>query len=63
MIGPETLDIPKREDGSDEMINIGDLNDRARGAMTEHGLNKVLATCVNKVEQTESLTSKRTSKL
>lgn len=63
VIGQETLGVPKRKDGNDEMITIGDLNDKVRGAMTEHGLYKVLATCVNEVEQTESLTSKTTSKL
>ena len=63
VIGPETLGVSKKKDGNDEMITIGDLNDRVRGAMTEHGLYEVLATCVNEVEQTESLTSKRTSKL
>ena len=63
VIGPETLGVPKRKDANNEMITIGDPNDRVRGAMTEHGLYKVLAICVNEIEHTESLTSKRTSKL
>ena len=63
VIGPETLGVPKGGDANNEMITIGDLNDRVRGAMAEHGLYKVLATCINEVERIESLTSTRTSKL
>ena len=63
VIGPETFGVPKRKDANNEMTTIGDLNDRVGGAMTEHGLYEVLAICVNEIEHTESLTSKRTSKL
>ena len=63
VIGPNTLGLPQRIDGEEITITIGDLNDRVRGAMTEHGLYKVLATCVNEVEETKLSTTKRTSKL
>ena len=60
VIGPETLGV---KDANNNMRTIGDLNDRVRGAMTEHSLFKIVAVCVDEVEQKESLTSKRSSKL
>ena len=63
VIGPETLGVSKEKDANNDMITIGDLNNRVKGEMTEHGLYRVLVICVNEVEQTKSLTSKRTSKL
>ncbi len=63
VIGPDTLGSPKGKDTNHETITIGDLNDKVRGAMTEQGMYKILAICVNEVDQTDSLTSKRTSRL
>lgn len=63
VIGPETLGVHNRKDANDEVITIGDLNDRVRGAMTENGLYKLLALCIDEVGQTKSLALKRTGKL
>lgn len=61
--GLETLGRPKRGKAIIDETTIGDLNERVRGAMTERGLYKILAICVNEVETTESLRQKRASRL
>ena len=51
MIGSDTLGVM---DANNDMKTIGDLNDRGRGAMTEHKLFRIVAICVDEVEQKKS---------
>ena len=63
VVGSQTLGLRTGDQAANESTTIGDLNERARGAMTEHGLYRVLFSCISGVEQTNIMASDKISKL
>ena len=62
-IGLGTLGRQASDEAATKQVIIGDLNEKVRGSMTEHGVYQVLVDCIRELDHTQSQLPVRTSKL